>query len=338
MKRGITQKEIARKLGVSQALVSRALTGTAKAIDASPVTVEKIRKAAVEWNYTPNAAALTLKGAPSRTLAVIIKNFDDPFFGHMIRVLQGLGREKGYALLLVGWEEASTSPSDELVLQKYQPDGLIVCGSDYCPPAVKTFLNSGKPVVQIGLGRALKGVQQVVVDEAAGLKALVRFLMDLGHERFGYVGDGSPSQCRRENLLFETLKENHLAFHDEWFVRLTAPSGECVKQAVDRLLRLGRAFAPSVVVAADDAMAQQVMRSFYEHGIRVPDEISLAGIDDIPAASCMIPALTSVCQPVEEMVREAFRLVTGEGSVESGPVVLPPSLKVRESCAAPAGG
>lgn len=332
MKKGITQKEIARKLGVSQALVSRALTGTSEAIDASPVTVEKIRRAAAEWNYSPNAAALTLKGAPTRTLAVIIKNFDDPFFGHMIRVFQGLAREQGYTLLLVGWEDGNPSRSDDLVLRKYQPDGLIVCGSDYCPSAVKTFLDGGKPVVQIGLGRVLRGVRQVAVDEADGLKSLVEFLSGLGHSRIGYVGDSSMSQRRREDCLRATLKEKSLLIHPEWFVRLTESSIAAVNVAVGRLLALGRGGVPSVVVAADDAMAQRVMRSFHEHGVRVPEDISLAGIDDVPAASTMIPALTSVHQPVEEMVRHAFRLVTGEVGGALGPVVVPPSLSVRESC------
>jgi len=335
MKRGITQKEIARRLGVSQALVSRALTGTSEAIDASPVTVEKIRRAASEWNYSPNAAALTLKGAPTRTLAVIVKNFDDPFFGHMIRVFQGLAREKGYALLLVGWEEGNPSSVDVLVLRKYQPDGLIVCGSDYCPPAVQTILDSGKPVVQIGLGRVLRGVQQVAVDEADGLKSLVNYLLELGHDRIGYVGDASVSQRRREAFLMDTLKEKKKMIRPEWFVRLTAPSGASVNTAVGKLLMSGQGGVPSVVIAADDAMAQQVMRAFHEHGVRVPEDISLAGMDDIPAASTMIPALTSVRQPVEEMVRQAFRLVTGESGRETGPVVVPPSLKIRESCAVP---
>jgi DNA-binding LacI/PurR family transcriptional regulator len=335
MKKGITQKEIARKLGVSQALVSRALTGTSAAIDASPLTVEKIRKAAVEWNYSPNAAALTLKGAPSRTLAVIIKNFDDPFFGHMIRVFQGLARERGYALLLVGWEEGNPSPVDELVLRKYQPDGLIVCGSDYCPPAVKTFLDSGKPVVQIGLGRVLRGVRQVAVDEALGMKSLVDYLAGLGHNRIGYVGDASASQCRREEFLLATLKIRKLTINPEWFVRLKEPSVAALNAAVGRLLAQGRSGVPSVVVAADDVMAQRVMRAFHECGIRVPADISLAGIDDIPAASTMIPALTSVHQPIEEMVRHAFQLVTCEGGGEAGPVVVPPSLSVRESCSRP---
>ncbi len=323
---------------MSQALVSRALTGTSDAIEASPVTVEKIRKAAAEWNYSPNAAALTLKGAPTGTLAVIIKNFDDPFFGHMIRIFQGLAREQGYALLLVGWEEGNPSQADELVLRKYQPDGLIVCGSDYCPPAVQSFLDSGKPVAQIGLGRVMRGVRQVAVDEAAGLQALVEFLQGMGHVRIGYIGDSSLPQRRRESILQSSLRAKKLTIHPEWFVRLATPSIDSVNAAVGTLLAPGSGGIPSVVIAADDAMAQQVMRAFHEHGVRVPQDISLAGIDDIPASRTMIPALTSVCQPMAEMVRQAWRLVTGEGCGEANPVVIAPSLSVRESCAAPEAG
>jgi DNA-binding LacI/PurR family transcriptional regulator len=323
---------------VSQALVSRALTGTSGDIAASPVTVEKIRKMAAEWNYSPNAAALTLKGAPTRTLAVIIKNFDDPFFGRMIRIFQGLAREQGYALLLVGWEEGNPSLTDETVLRKYQPDGLIVCGSDYGPPAVKSFLDEGKRVVQIGLGRVMPGVRQVVVDEAAGLQRLVEFLLGQGHVRIGYIGDSSLPQLRRESLLQASLRAKKLKIHPEWFVRLASSSVDSVNAAVRTLLAPGDGGVPSVVIAADDSMAQQVMRAFYEHGVRVPWDISLAGIDDIPASSTMIPALTSVCQPMAEMVRQAWRLVTGEGCGEANPLVIAPSLSVRESCAAPGAG
>ena len=335
MKRGITQKEIALKLGVSQALVSRALTGTSDAIKASPETVEKIRRAAVEWNYAPNAAALSLKGAPTRTLAVIIKNFEDPFFGHLIRVLQGLAREKGYALLLVGWEDGNPGLADELILRKYQPDGLIVCGSDYSPPAVQAFLDGGKPVVQIGLGQILPGVRQVGVDESAGLNDLVNYLQALGHRKFGYVGRDSVSQRRREAILLAALKSRKLAIQPHWFVRLTETDGAALNAATGRMLAKERGGMPSVVIAADDAMAQKVMRAFHEHGVRVPADISLAGIDDIPAAATMIPALTSVRQPLSEMVQQAFRWVTGEGDGGTGAVVVPPSLSVRESCAMP---
>jgi LacI family transcriptional regulator len=332
MKKGITQKEIARQLGISQALVSRALGGTAGAIDASPVTVEKIRRAAAHLNYSPNAAALTLKGAPSRTLGVIVKNFDDPFFGHMIGVLQTLARRQHYALLLVGWEQGNSASSEEMMLRKYQPDALIVCGSDYCPPAAQAFLDAGKPVVQIGLGKVVRGVRQVAVDEVAGMKELVGFLVEKGHLRIGYVGDASVPQLRRENCLRATVKDKSLMVRPEWFVRLGESSDRAVKEAMDHLMEQGMRHVPSALIAADDVMAQRVMRALYDRGIRVPEEISLAGIDDIPAAKMMIPALTSIHQPVEEMVRQAFQWVTGVRGKENGVMVVAPSLVIRESC------
>jgi LacI family transcriptional regulator len=337
MTRGVTQKEIALRLGVSQALVSRALSGTADAIDASPITIERIRKAAADLNYTPNAAALTLKGAPTRTLGVIVKQFDDPFFGHMIGVLQGLARERHYALLLTGWSDGEPDPADERILRKYQPDGLIVCGSDFCPPAIQAFVESGKPVVQIGLGQVVDGVRRVAVDEEAGLRALVGHLVALGHERIGYLGDDSLPKRRREDCLRAVLRARGLAERTAWFIRLAEPSAMTAKAAVERLLGEGRTALPTALIAADDALAQTALRALHEAGVAVPAGMSLAGIDDIPAARTMIPALTSVRQPIDEMVRHAFRIVTETVPVTDldRHVVVAPELAVRESCAPP---
>jgi len=97
-----TQTQIAGKLGVSQALVSQALSGRAGEIGASPATVEKIRRTAAEWNYQPSATALALLGAPTRTIGVVVKNFDDPYFGHLIGALQSSARDNRHSLLLTG--------------------------------------------------------------------------------------------------------------------------------------------------------------------------------------------------------------------------------------------
>jgi LacI family transcriptional regulator len=335
MTKGVTQKEIARRLGVSQALVSRALSGTAEAIEASPVTIARIRKAAADLRYTPNAAALTLKGAPTRTLGVIVKQFDDPFFGHMIGLLQGLARERHYALLLTGWSETAPDPADERILHKYRPDGLMVCGSDFCPPAVQAFVESGRPVVQIGLGQVVDGVRRVAVDEEAGLRALVEYLVRLGHERIGYLGDESLPKRRREDRLRAVFHARGLSERAGWFVRLTEPAAALAKAAVNRWLSTGRSSLPTALIAADDALAQTVLRALHEAGVAVPGDMSLAGIDDIPAARTMIPALTSVRQPIDEMVRHAFRMVTEKAGAAD--MVVAPELVIRESCAAPGG-
>jgi LacI family transcriptional regulator len=340
MKGRLTQKEMALRLNVSQAMVSRALSGTADAIQASPATVERIRRSAVAWDYRPNAAARTLKGAAAHTLGVIIKSFADPFFGHMIGELQGFAREKHYALLLAGWSGSESVTGDETILRKFELDGLVVCGSDYCPSAARAFLDEGKPVVQIGTGKTLKGVEQVVVDEVVGLTEILRHLIDLGHRRVGFVGDASLPHMRRERLLRDLLRRSGLTRRDDWFVRVTAADART-------LLACGLPVAvpggPTAFIAADDVMAQTVLRALYEHGIRVPADVSLAGIDDIPSARLTIPALTTVRHPVATLVRNAFERVTRQaeqpaGEVERGRIVVAPELVVRESCAPPRKG
>lgn len=342
MKSRLTQKDLARKLGVSQALVSRALSGTSGQINASPATVERIRKAAAALRYSPNAAALSLKGAPTRTLSVVVKSFDDPFFGHLIGELQRLAAEKQYALLLAGWNCGEAGVADEMILRKYQPDGLIVCGSDYQPQAARFFLAAGKPVVQIGLGAFTPGLYQVAVDEAQGLGDLVSYLAGEGHGRFGFVGDGSVSHRRREKILMSILARRGLVVADRAVVTVAPGVPGGVMTAARRWSRAGRATAPTALIAADDAMAQTVLRALYEQGIRVPEAMSLAGMDDIPAARTMIPALTTVGQPVAELVGRAFALVTGgkagPGRETDGRFVIAPRLVVRESCAPPWGG
>src|SRR2546430_1944796 len=98
----VTQKQIARQLRVSPSLVSRALSGSGTAIRASPRTLERIRKEAARLNYHPNPAALALRGTKTKIIGVVIRNFDDPFFGHIIGELQDLASRDQYSLLLTG--------------------------------------------------------------------------------------------------------------------------------------------------------------------------------------------------------------------------------------------
>jgi len=327
----LTQKDIARRLGVSQALVSRALAGTAGQIDASPVTVARIRAAAVEWNYRPSAAALTLKGRPTSTLGVAIKAFDDPFLGHMIGELQGLARRQGYALLLTGWDEQEGGEAGVELFHRYRLDGLLICGSD-CPPGLAApFTAEGRPVVQIGGGRVGRGVRQVVLDEEQGLRDLAGYLAGLGHRRIGYVGGTTPAQLRREGWLKQILTALGLPVQAGAFVRTES---DHAAEVVRRLATAPR--RPTALIAGDDALAQVLLRVLHELGIRVPEDLSLAGVDDIPAARQMIPALTTVHQPVAAMVRQAFAMVTGAEAGHTPRVMMKADLVVRESCAAPA--
>lgn len=334
MKSAVTQKDIAQRLGVSQALVSRVLTGTADRIGVSPATVQLIRQAAAACHYQPSAAALTLKGGATRTLGVVVKNFDDPFFGHMIGTMQRLAMRDRYSLLLSGWDASHTLEEGMVLFRQYRPDGLILCGSDFNPGAVELFLKDGRPVVQICTGDVAAGVQQVAFDQRAGLNALIELLFKQGHKRFGFVGDDSSANRRRALIVRELLgKSRRLSVA---FVEVPQEPREGFLDEVKRLCQ-DPVQRPTALIVAHDALAQSVLRALHECGIRVPQDVSMAGMDDIPMACMMIPALTTIRQPLEAMVESAFRAVTADarrpGKVK--PIVLAPELMVRESCAPP---
>jgi LacI family transcriptional regulator len=176
----------------------------------------------------------------------------------------------------------------------------------------------------------------VGVGEPAGLERLVNYLCSLGHRRIGYIGHNTVSQQRREKSLRSALADRGLAARKECFMRVRSLEKD-TPRAVKTVLSLPPGRRPTALVAGDDVMAQKVMRHLHENGITVPDRMSLAGFDDIPLAGAMIPALTSVRQPLGDMVEAAFRWVTNSDRTPPGrPRTLAPELVVRESCAAPA--
>jgi LacI family transcriptional regulator len=335
----ITQKDIARQLGVSPSLVSRVLAGTAGDIGASAETMRRIQEEAARVNYRPNAAALTLRGTSTKTIGVIVKNFEDPFFGHMIRELQGLALTKQYSLVLAGCPSTKDQQIDAATLLKYQLDGVVIVGSDFEPEGLDTFSSKGIPVVQIGAGRLREGMVRVVVDQKFGLEQLVVYLEKLGHRDIGYIGDDTPSNMRREAVARQVLKNRDLVVRLNAFVRVAVNDVLTGYEAMQQLLHQCGDLLPTAIIAADDVIAQTALRALFEKGIRVPNDLSLAGFDDIPSARMTIPALTTLRQPIREMVGEAFLLATshpGKARAQvDGEIVVKPELVLRESCAPP---
>jgi len=320
MHRSPTQKQIAAKLGVSQALVSRALSGRAGEIGAAQGTVEKIRRAAAEWNYQPSAMALALLGAPTRTIGVVVKNFDDPYFGRLIGALQTRARENGNSLLLTGREDLSG-------LQKHRVDGVILAGSDFQPESLRTLAREGMPVVQIGTGPFFPGSTQIHMDEEAGIGELVGHLAGLGHREIGFVAKEAGANLRRGEMLRRALRSHGLSVRTKAFLSF----GHVVESTVKALRDL--ACMPTAVIAAEDSIALALLRGFYETGLRVPHDISIAGIDDISASAQAIPPLTTLRQPIPEMADAAFQALSLSGGKQN-PVSIPGKLIIRKSCAA----
>jgi len=312
------QKPIAVKLGVSQALVSSALSGRSGKMGDSKDALEKIRRAAAKSNFQPGTAA---SGAPTRTIGVAVKNFDDPYFGRLIGALQALARENGDSLLLTG-----SSKEDLSGLQKHRVDGVILAGSDFRPEGLRTFACEGMPVVQIGAGSPFPGATQIHFDEEAGIGELIAYLAGLGHREIGFVAEAGTMNRRRGEILRRGLRSRGLSARTKSFFFFDGP--QVGERAVKALLGLSR--LPTAVIAAQDSTALVLLRGFHEAGVRVPRDISIAGIDDIAASAQAIPPLTTLRQPISEMAAAAFHALAQPGE---NTVSMPGKLIVRRSCA-----
>jgi len=314
-----TQKQMAARLGVSQALVSRALSGRASEIGASRETVEKICRMAEEWNYQPSATALALLGAPTRTIGVVVKNFDDPYFGRLIGALQALARGRKHSLLLTG-----PSKEDISGLQRHRVDAVIFAGSDFLPEGPAKF----ERVIQIGTGMVFPGATQIHMDEESGIGEIVDYLTGLGHREIGFVAREAKTNRRRAGILRRSLRERGFSVRGKSFISFAGSEDMAAEHAVKTLLALAR--MPTALVAAEDSIALALLRALHEAGLRVPQDISVAGIDDIPASAQAIPPLTTLRQPISEMAAAAFHAIADR---QQKTISIPGKLMIRSSCA-----
>jgi len=314
----LTQKEMAARLGVSQALVSRALSGRSGEIGASRKTVEKICRMAAEWNYQPSVTALALRGASTRTIGVVVKDFDDPYFGRLIGALQTQALAHKHSLLLTG-----PGREDLSGLQRHRVDAVILAGSDFLPEGPVKF----ERIIQIGTGSGFPGAMQIQMDEESGIGKVVDYLAGLGHREVGFVAKEAKTNRRRAAMLRTSLRERGFSVREESFISFAGDDGAAAARAVKTLLGLLR--MPTAVVAADDSIALALLRCLHEAGVRVPQDLSIAGIDDIPASAQSIPPLTTLQQPISDMAAAAFRAMADPGWKTAS---LPGKLMIRRSC------
>lgn len=327
----ITQKDIAKKLGVSVTLVSRVLSGKAHEIGAAAATVEAIESTANSLGYVPNANARILKGAPSRTLGVVVYDFEDPFLGAIIGALQRLAHAHDHTLVLAGFEQRRVDNQILKPFSKYRMSGLIVVGGGSSDEWLETIRQRDLPVAWIGIAPSANQ-SSVAVDSTEGIKALLRHLAARGMQTAGFVGDTHPAHQERFQCFLAHAAAHGIETRSEWQVIRSEPAALAGYEGTRRLLRDHRDALPRAWVAASDAIAIGALRALREHGIAVPATLAVTGFDDMPFANLFTPALTTIRQPVDAMAQTAFDWVTASRSVTPARSVrLPGELIVRES-------
>ena len=303
--------DVARRAGVSTATVSRVLSGVGRA---RPETHARVEAAARELGFRPSDVARSLKRRSTLTLGLIVTDIENPYFPQLVRAVEDAAIGEGYAILLCNADEDPEREASYLdFLVERRVDGIIVAASTIGSRQGEWLSRAPLPVVLVNTGSAGVDLPSIASDNRGGGRAAARHLLGLGHRRFGYLMPPPRNLDAPDRLggVRDALTEAGLAADDPATLAIvlgpaTVTGGEA---AMDRLLD-GPTPAPSGVVAYNDLMAIGAMRAIRRRGLRVPDDISLVGFDDVAFAAYVEPGLTTLRQETAEMGRWAVATLT----------------------------
>ena len=338
-RRTVTQKDIARKLGVSVMTVSKALTGHP---DISAATRERVLGTAREMRYTVNVLARSLVQRRTRTVGVVVPDISEPFYAEMIRAIEGCLRGHGYDLLLA---DSANDPETEAhavrTLVEKRVDGCILGPTERAQGAVDLLRGADVPFVLVNAPTSFRDCDTIGIDRADGARQSIRHLLASGYEDLYYLHTFPHLEQSREALrgCQEAMKawrgpraELRLVACPEH--RLEAFHAAAQQHVQDRGRRIG-------LFVFDDEMAVGVLRAVSEKGWDVPSKVGVVGFDDVRISRFLPRALTTVSHPKAEMGRLAADRLIGVLGAKERPVPrrtqLPVELVVRETTAPPPG-
>lgn len=317
----ISQKQIAEKVGVSIALVSRVLSGKAAEIGIAEATIELVMKTAEEMGYVPSAAALALKGKSTQTIGVVVYDFKDPFFGAMIEQIQVQAHQHNYSLILTGFLKRIPSEQDLQPLRKHALDGLIIIGTDLNARWLDHFQQM--PVARIGHGDPSEKSVRVSVDEKAAARLLIDHLAQTGRKKLLHISSDLPVLRLRRDAIQAAAVASGIALQTEQVSGETAFAAgmQAVTQQIPADI--------DALLCATDQMAMGALNALHQRKREIPQQIAVTGFDDIPAAEQFIPAITTIRQPIAAMARLAVNAIVQQQRPKE--IVRTPELIIRQS-------
>lgn len=323
---------VARAAGVSTATVSRALNGTGQVAER---TRRRIEEAISALGYQPNRVARSLVLKATHTIAILLPDITNPFFPALVKGVQLAADEQGYAVLLchTGGDPTKEESYFE-VLRGQHVDGVLLVGLVSPPERLKRLVRHGLPVISLDRSVDLPGSATVRIDHQAGGRLATEHLLRLGHRRTAHIAgpNGLTVSQQRLDGYRQALARGGLALDDR-LVAVGDFSEDGGYRGVEELLARKRVF--TALFAANDLTAIGAMTALRERGLRVPEDVSVVGFDDIHLASYISPKLATVRQPAYEMGRRAARLLIDAcragGRLAEGTTIFECELVVRES-------
>ena len=329
-----TIKDIARQAGVSITTVSRVLNNTAPV---NEETRKSILKAIEEYNYTPSIMAQGMRTKKSKTLSVIIPDYKNPFYHELFKYMEDAARKEGYHVIVTSTGEDAVDEIGYIKdLVNRNIDGIVIFSYKGDKETVKYLveLSSTLPVIFMDNLQLSKPVNMVYTDGYVGIKEITRHLINLGHKEIAFIKplSGYKSANDRYDGYMDMLSEAGLTFRPELVYEGNFHIESGYKAA--EFFFTGEKLKPTAIVSSTDLMAIGAMNYIKFKGLRVPEDVAIAGFDDIYISKIMFPPITTYKQPLKDIADEAIKQLIhkiNHPSAKSKKVVLNGELVVRRS-------
>lgn len=339
-----TIDDVAALAGVSIKTVSRVVNREPNVRES---TREKVEQAIAQLKYRPNVSARNLASHHAHLIVLVYDDpsaYDAPSSGYIINMQEGALRActgAGFELLIhpCNYRNRDTGRELQALISRVRPAGIIIAAPlSNMPKIVRAVRETGAPFVRLSPGSGNGSEYTVATNDREFSAEMTRYLASLGHERIAFIkGDTAHKAVgNRHDGYREGLEQSGLPYRSELVAQGDNSLGSGEACAAELLQREPR---PTAIFCANDDMAAGVLRVATRLGIAVPDELSIAGCDDIALCQQLYPSLTTIRQPLSAMAEIAsLALIDGSRGKPQEPrcEVVPGSLEIRESTAPPA--
>jgi DNA-binding LacI/PurR family transcriptional regulator len=324
----VTSHDVARLAGVSQSTVSRTFS---RSDLVSQETRDRVLAVANELAYQPSAIARSLSTRQTNIIGIVMADITSPFYPYVLEKFTARLQEMGRRVLL--FNAAPHQDVDEILplVQQYRVDALIVTSATLSSAMAEECIRQGTPVIMFNRHVLGSSASAVCCDNTEGARLAANVLLDSDHRRLAYIA-GSPNtstNAEREKGFFDRLRERGIANAPRAQAAYTYDSGyEAALHLLDQ------DDPPDAIFCANDIMAMGAIDAARHLGIAVPDEVSIMGFDDIPAAEWAAYRLTTIRQCVSRMIEASLELLHAQiedPTLLSVLKLIPGELIIRES-------
>lgn len=327
----VTIKDVAKEAGVAISTVSNVINNVG---NVSEETKKKVLAVVENMNYVPNFNARSLKANKKNTIGLFLSSIQGDYYRVLMQAIHLQCKLAGFMLNIYVSNE-NTSEEIYGMIVSSGVEGSIIMNESLESEHIKRIERTGMPMVFLEREYCSEKISSVVINNYMGTESAIEYLISQGHRRIAYIhGVESMDDRERFRAYRDVMARHGLAVEEEllfcgYFEEILA------YEEVRKFLRRGGQ-VPDAFFCANDEMAGGCMRALIEFGIPVPEQVSVAGFDNINLAPYFVPALTTVQSPVEEQgtkgALELFRLMRGEGEPEGKSFKLATSMVVRDSC------